>query len=111
MAKRLSNEIRVYTEDDLLKLCNDKIKSLYSDLKSAVLSLGKDITIHPTKTHIAFHRKQRSQDSIHLNLGSGLISESRSELKDPKRIAKGLSHEPSEIPYALSLLKQAYHRS
>jgi predicted transport protein len=43
-----------------------------------------------------------------------------SELKDPKRIAKGVSHdnwsiitinEPSEIPYVLSLVKQAYERS
>ena len=36
MAKRVSREIHVYTEDDLLKLCNDKIKGLYSDLKSAL---------------------------------------------------------------------------
>jgi hypothetical protein len=51
MAKRVSKEICVYTEDDLLRLCNDNIKSLY----------------------------RHSQDSIHLNLGSGLISEPKSQ--------------------------------
>lgn len=43
-----------------------------------------------------------------------------SELKDPKKIAKGVGHnnwsiisvnEPGEIPYALSLIKQAYDGS
>ena len=53
--------------------------------------------------------------------GSGLISRSKSQaLKNPKRIAKGVSHnnwfiitinEANEIPYALSLIRQAYERS
>jgi predicted transport protein len=121
MAKRVSKEIRVYTEDDILKLCNDKVKSLYSDLKSAVLSLGPDITVHPTKTYIAFHRKQAfigfhpSKSRFRIDFRVKI-----SELKDPRRIAKEVSHdnwsiiiinEPSEIPYALSLIRQAYERS
>jgi predicted transport protein len=43
-----------------------------------------------------------------------------SELNDPKGIAKGVSHDnwsiititkPEEIPYGLSLIKQAYEKS
>jgi len=113
VAKRVSKEIRVYTEDDLLKSCNDKVKGLYSDLKSAVLGLGTDVTVHPTKTYIAFHHKQAftgfhpSKSGFRVDFRAKI-----SELKDPKRIAKGVSHdnwsiitinEPSEIPYALSL--------
>jgi predicted transport protein len=121
MARRVSREIHVYTEDDLLKLCNDKVKGLYSDLKSAILGLGTDITVHPTKTYIAFHRKQ-AFIGFHTSK-SGFRIDFRvkiSELKDPKKIAKGVSHdnwsiitinEPSEIPYALSLIKQAYERN
>ena len=121
MARRVSREIHVYTEDDLLKLCNDKVKGLYSDLKSAILGLGTDITVHPTKTYIAFHRKQ-AFIGFHTSK-SGFRIDFRvkiSELKDPKKIAKGVSHdnwsiitinEPSEIPYALSLMKQAYERN
>ena len=57
-ARKVSREIRVYTEDDLLKLCNDKVKGLYSDLKSAVLGLGTDTTLHHAKTRIAIHRRR-----------------------------------------------------
>jgi predicted transport protein len=121
MARRVSREIRVYTEDDLLRLCSDKVKRLYSDLKSAVLGLGTDITTHPTKTYIAFHRRQAflgfhpSKARFRIDFRVKI-----SELKDPKKIAKGVSHdnwsiitinEPSEIPYALSLIKQAYERN
>jgi hypothetical protein len=49
MVKRVSEEIHVYTEDDIVKLCGDKIRDLYSEMKSAVLGLGTDVTIHPTK--------------------------------------------------------------
>ena len=121
MARRVSREIHVYTEDDLLELCSDKVKGLYSNLKSAVLGLGTDITVHPTKMYIAFHRKQAfagfhpSKSRFRFDFRIKI-----SELKDPKRIAKGVSHdnwsiitihEPSEIPYALSLIRQAYDRS
>jgi predicted transport protein len=108
-------------EDDLLKLCNHKVKGSYSDLKSAVSGLGTDITVHPTKTYIAFHRKQAftgfhpSKSRFRVDFRIKI-----SELKDPKRTAKGVSHdnwsiitinESSEIPYSLSLIKQAYERS
>ena len=56
--KRVSEEIRVYTEDDIIRLYDDKIRDLYSEMKSAVLGLGTDVTIHPTKMYIAFHHKQ-----------------------------------------------------
>jgi predicted transport protein len=121
MVKRVSNEIRVYTEDDIIRTCDDKIRDLYSELKSVVLGLGTDITIHPTKIYIAFHRKQAftglhpSKSKLRLDFSINI-----SELNDPKKIARGVRHgnwsavtimESSEIPYALSLIKQAYERS
>jgi hypothetical protein len=58
VARRVSEEIKVYTEDDHLSTVDDNIKESYMDLKSAILSLGKDIEIRPKKYYIAFRRKQ-----------------------------------------------------
>jgi hypothetical protein len=52
ITKRISREIHNYTEDNLLNPCDDKVRGLHSDIMSAVLSLGADVTIHPTKTYI-----------------------------------------------------------
>ena len=32
--KRISQEIKVYTEEELLKVCNDETRDLYNDLKN-----------------------------------------------------------------------------
>ena len=57
--QKISREIKVYTESDLLKVCNDETKDLYNDLKNQILSLGNDIEIRPTKKYVAFRRKQQ----------------------------------------------------
>lgn len=119
--KRVSEEIRVYTEDDIIKSCDDKIRDLYLELKSAVLGLGPDVTINPTKEYIAFHRKQAftgfHPSKLKLRLDFGVKT---SELDDPKKIARGVRDgnwsavtitESSEVPYVLSLIEQAYERS
>jgi predicted transport protein len=121
MVRRVSEEIRVYTEDDIIKSCDDKIKDLYSEVKFAVLGLGPDVTIHLTKTYIAFHRKQAFTGFHPSKTKLGLDFRVKiSELEDPKRIARGVRHgnwstititESREISYALSLIWQAYERS
>ena len=58
VARRVSEEIKVYTEDDHLSKVDDNMKELYMDFKSAILSLGKDIELRPKKFYIAFRRKQ-----------------------------------------------------
>jgi predicted transport protein len=79
-----------------------------------------DITIHPTKIYIAFHRKQAftgfhpSKSKLRLDIRVNI-----SELIDPKKMRGGrhgnwsviVITESSEIPYALSLIKQAYERT
>ena len=36
-AKKITEEIKVYTEEDHLKSVNDKIKELYSELKAGII--------------------------------------------------------------------------
>ena len=91
MVRRVSKEIRVYTEDDIIRICDDKIRDIYTGLKSAVLGLGPDVTIHPTKEYVAFHRRQAftgfhpSKSRFRLDFGVRT-----SELKDPKKIARSV---------------------
>ena len=54
IAKKVTEEIKVYTEEDHLESVDDKVKEMYSELKSAILSLGKDIEIRTKKHYIAF---------------------------------------------------------
>ena len=45
-------------EDDLLQTADDKVKELYSQLKSGVEMFGTDVKRRPTKKYIAFRRRQ-----------------------------------------------------
>jgi predicted transport protein len=56
-AKKVAEEIKVYTEEDHLKSVDDEVKEIYSELKSNILTLGKDIEVRPKKFYVAFRRK------------------------------------------------------
>ena len=49
IAKKVTDEIKVYTEEDHLELADDKVRELYLELKSGILNLGKDIEVGPKK--------------------------------------------------------------
>src|SRR5207302_9200577 len=76
IAKKVTEEIKVYTEEDHLESVDDKVKDLYSELKSAILNLGKDIEVRPKKKYVAFRRKQafvsfiflRTKLKVYLNI-------------------------------------------
>ena len=125
-AKRITEEIKVYSEEDLLEIAEDKIKELYQELKTAVTNLGTDIEVRPTKMYIAFRRNKgfpgvvvlRSKLKVYLNIDISQLQDPLKKARDVKKIGH-YSHgdtervisERSEIPYALSLIKQAYERN
>ena len=126
VAKRVSEEIKVYTEDDHLKVVDDKTAELYSELKSTILTLGNDIEIRPKKLYIAFRRKQAFVSFVFLKSKiKAYLSIEIDKINDPLRKArdvKDIGHhstgnieltitEKSEIPYVLSVIKQAYERN
>jgi hypothetical protein len=85
-AKRITEEIKVYSEDDLLEIAEDNIKELYQELKVAVINLGTDVEVRPTKKYIAFRRNKgfagtvilRSKLKVYLNID-------KSQLQDPMK--------------------------
>ena len=48
VVKKVTEEIKVYTEEDHLTSVDDGVKEMYSELKSNILTLGKDIEVRPT---------------------------------------------------------------
>lgn len=122
IVQQVTKEVRVYTEEDHMKLGSEKTRELYYALKSAILNLGADITIKPVKRYIAFKRKtnftdiiiQRSKLIVYINLPSG-------KLNDPHKLARDTAkghwgngdyevhlsdHNP--INYLLTLISQSY---
>lgn len=126
VAKRVSEEIKVYTEDDHLTTVDDNVKELYTDLKSAILSLGKDIEVRPKKFYVAFRRRQgfvgiiflKSKLKTYLNIDYSDIKDPLKKARDVREVGH-YSHgnteviitEPGEISYVLTLIRQAYERS
>ena len=124
--KRISEEIRVYNEEDLLKIADDNIRDLYYELNSSILKIGSDIEVRPTKMYIAFRRKTgyvgivvlRSKLKIYLNAKVSELDDPMKKARDVKEIGH-YSHgdtevtinNSSEIPYVLELIKQAYQRN
>ena len=66
VAKKVTEEIKVYTEEDHLKLVEDKIKEIYSELNIRHYVLGKDIELRPKKHYVAFRRNQAFASVIFL---------------------------------------------
>ena len=125
VAKKVAEEIKVYTEEDHLKSVDDKVKEMYLELKSNILSLGKGIEIRPKKQYVAFRRKQafvsivlRSKLKAYLNVEVNQINDPLKKARDVKDIGHYSSGKTEiiidnreEISYALTLIKQAYEKS
>lgn len=124
--KRISEEIKIYTEERLLKNGDSKSRGLYSELKTAILSLGNDIEVRPTKMYISFRRKfgfvgiiiLKSKLKTYLNIDVSELTDPLKKARDVKKIGH-YSHGDSEvviteskdIPYLLELIRQAYQKN
>ncbi len=120
---KVSNEIKVYTEDDHLSRANDEIKELYDKFKTAILNFD-GAEIKPQKLYIAFTKNssnfvdleiQKKALKIYINLQIG-------KLEDLKNIARDVSNigtwgngdylikieNDDDFEYIMSLIKQSY---
>ena len=96
MVKKVTEGIRVYTEEDHLTSVDGKFKKLYSELKTAILSLGKDIEVRPKKLYVAFRRKQaflsiiflKSKLKAYLNVEINQINDPLKKARDVKDIER-----------------------
>jgi len=126
IVSKVSREVRTYDENYHFERSSDEIKSLYSELKDGILSIGTDITYKPTAKYIAFVRKSnfaalilyKSSLLIVLNLKKG-------NLNDPKKFARDVSsvghwgygdyeiklENLNDLGYVLTLIRQSYDKN
>ena len=123
VAKRVSEEIRVYTEEEHVKTSDEKIQEIYAELRRGILTLGSDIEVRATKKYIGFRREHQFAGMVFLKEKIKIyLNIEPSKLNDPAKIARNVkgighySHGDSEVTVdhqgdllaVLSLIKQAY---
>lgn len=123
--KKVTKEIKVYTEDEHLKKRTEEIKELYDTVKGAILNLG-ELEVKPKKKYIAFVSGSNVVD-IHIqkNTLKMWLNLQQGDLDDPKEIARDVSsvghwgngdyeiliRTDEDLEYILSLIKQSLKKN
>jgi len=120
--KAVTEQIKVYTEEDHLKDKSDDIRELYEVYKEAILNLAGDIEVEPKKVYIAFKKNKNIADISILNKGIKIfINLPKGALDDPKELMRDVSKtghfgngdyemlvtDDKNLEYLMSLVKQA----
>ena len=119
--KRVTDEIVVYTEDDLLVAGSDETRELYFKFKDGILNLADDIQVIANKQYIAF---RKSRNIVCMNIQKKQIrmwiGAKFGTLDDAKGLAIDVSNtghwgtgdyeinvnSDKDLEYILSLIKQ-----
>jgi predicted transport protein len=117
----VTDEIKVYTEEDHLKGISDEVIELYETYKFAIINLLDDVEIVPKKLYIAFKKDKNITDIVILKKGlKFFINLKKGQLDDPKKLVKDVSEtghwgngdyelivtDTSNLEYIMSLIKQ-----
>lgn len=126
VVQKVSDVIKVYTEEDHLNTTSDDIKEIYDEIKERIYNLGDDIEIKPTKYYIAFKSNtnfadihlQKNQMKIWLNLRKGILEDPKNMTRDISNIGHWgngdyeitLTHK-GDLDYLITLIKQSYNKN
>lgn len=91
--RTVAEEIKTYTEEDLLQGKSDETAALYDRYKSAILNLTDSIEVKPQKLYVAFKKENRHIIDIEIQK-SGLklfVNVKHGNLYDPKGLARDIS--------------------
>lgn len=119
--KKVTDEIKVYTEEDLFVFGSDETVELYQKFRDAILNLADGIEVKPLKSYIAFKKDtniacmyiKKNQIKIWVGAKWGLID-------DAKGIARNVADighwgtgdyeiqvtDDNDLEYIMSLIKQ-----
>lgn len=119
---RVTNAIKVFTEEDHLDHKSEEVKELYEMYKNAILNLPANIETEPKKLYIAFKKDKNIADIVLLKKGLKIfINKKSGELDDPKKLTRDVSkvghwgngdyelivEDTHNLEYIMSLIKQA----
>lgn len=119
---KVTQEIKIYTEEDHITGKSDDIIELYETFKNAILQLSPDIEVVPKKMYVAFKLKNNIVD-IRIQQKNLIfwINMKKTTLDDPKKLtidASSKGHygngdyelsvsDTQNLEYIMSLIKQA----
>lgn len=119
---KVTNAIKVFTEEDHLEHKSEEVKELYEMYKNAILNLPANIETEPKKLYIAFKKDKNIADIVLLKKGLKIfINKKSGELDDPKKLTRDVSKvghwgngdyelivdDTHNLEYIMSLIKQA----
>jgi predicted transport protein len=120
--KSVTDEIKVFTEEDHLNSSSEEIVELYESFKNAILNLTDDVEVVPKKLYVAFKKNKNIVDIVILKKGIKMfINLKKGQLDDPKGLMKDVSEtghwgngdyetivtNTANLEYIMSLVKQA----
>jgi predicted transport protein len=123
--QKVTDEIKVYSEEEHLENSSDLTLELYEKFKNAILNLADGIEIKPQKYYIAFKKGSNISDvEIQKRTLKLSINTKIGRLDDPKGLAKDVSNighrgngdyqvqveNDNDLEYIMSLIKQAIQK-
>jgi predicted transport protein len=125
ISNRVEREIKVYTLEDHLLRRNATIKEIHQKLREEILNMNDQIREKVKKKYIAYELGRNFTELvIQANAIWVYLDVNISRLNDPRRVAEDCTEvghwgtgdarfrvtSLSEVPYAVSLIKQAYEK-
>jgi len=121
--KKVTEEIKVYTEEEHIQRTTELIAELYEKFRQGIIQLTDDIDIKPKKMEIGFRKDSKIFTDICI-LKNSLkiwINLNKGKLDDPKKLAEDVSEKghwgngdyqisvetDKDLEYIMSLIKQA----
>jgi len=127
MIENVSNEVKVYTEDDHLNNKSEELKELYEKVKEGILNLEDNVVLQAKKQSIGFKIENNifcdivflsKELKVYLNLKKGDVQDAKNLTRDVSSIGHWGSgdyeiriSDLEELEYILSLLKQSLRKN
>lgn len=121
---KVSKEVKVYSEEDIVSFGENEIQSLYYTLRSSILELD-DVEVQPRKKYIGFVRGrnicsmfiQKKKIKLWINMKKGELNDGQGLMRDVSHIGhhgigdfETLMDNDNDIDYIFSLIKQSYNK-
>ena len=121
---KVSKEVKVYSEEDIVSFGEKEIQSLYYSLRSSILEL-EDVEIQPRKKYIGFVKDrnicsmfiQKKKIKLWINMKKGELNDGQGIMRDVSHIGhhgigdyETLIDNDDDIEYILSMIKQSYYK-
>jgi predicted transport protein len=121
---KVSKEVKVYSEEDIVNFGEKEIQSVYYSLRSSILDL-EDVEVQPRKKYIGFVKGrnicsmfvQKKKLKLWISLKIGELNDYKNLMRDVSHIGhhgigdyEGFIDENTDLDYVMSLIKQSYDK-